>query len=413
MSIEPRLVNLRARWVLPVAGPPIDGGVVTLRGPAIVAVGRIAEGGDVHDLGDVAIVPGLVNAHTHLEFSDLPAPLGTPGMPITAWIRQVIAHRRLRREDDCRGAIARGFAESLAEGTTTLGEIATSDWRPALAAGEYSAPAVRMFRELIAPADRRVDDAVTAAESFLSVDAPPITPGLSPHAPYTVHPRLLSELVRLAKGHRVPLAMHLAESREELELLQTGGGPFRQMLAELGAWDADPAARLPSAMDYLQSLAAAPRALVIHGNYLDSAEIEFLAQRAATMSLVFCPRTHHFFQHEPYPLAQLLETGVAVAVGTDSRASNPDLSLFDELRFVAEHHFNVDPADVLALGTQAGARALGLADRVGTLEAGKQADLAVIDLAGGAAGDPHACLFGPAARVRQTWIAGQWVGSSP
>ena len=269
-----------------------------------------------------------------------------------------------------------------------------------------------MFRELIAPTAERVDEAMSAAEAFLAAEpAPAIVPGLSPHAPYTVDCRLLAELVRLGRRYRVPFAMHLAESREELELLQTGGGPFRQLLEGLGAWNPDPAARWPSALAYLQALAAADRALVVHGNYLDADEIAFMAEHAATMALVYCPRTHDFFGHARYPLAGLLGRGVAVALGTDSRASNPDLSLFDELRFVGQQYPEVDPAVVLALATQGGAAALGLADRVGTLESGKQADLTVVELAGGGGDEPHSRLFGPDARVCQTWMAGRPVHS--
>ncbi len=125
--------------------------------------------------------------------------------------------------------------------------------------------------------------------------------------------------------------MHLAESPEELRLLSHGDGPFRDLLADRSMWDesAIPAGTRP--LDYLRMLAAAPKALVVHGNYLSAEELQFLATHAASMSLVYCPRTHGFFEHSPYPLRQALDLGVRVAIGTDSRASNPDLSLLAEL----------------------------------------------------------------------------------
>src|SRR4029079_17443838 len=120
-------------------------------------------------------------------------------------------------------------------------------------------------------------------------------------APYTVHPDLFAALLKFAAINRYPVAMHLAESPEEIELLRSGGGPFRDLLEELGVWreDANPKGYRP--LDYLQTLGEAPRALIIHGNYLDQEEVEFLAKHNNTMALVFCPRTHAYFGHKQYP----------------------------------------------------------------------------------------------------------------
>jgi cytosine/adenosine deaminase-related metal-dependent hydrolase len=175
----------------------------------------------------------------------------------------------------------------------------------------------------------------------------------------------------------------------------------------LNAWDPAAGARYRRVLDYLARLATAPRALVVHGNYLSDEEVFFLAQHAATMSVIYCPRTHDFFRHAPYPLARMLSQGVAVAVGTDSRASNPDLGLFEELKFIASHHSAIAPDRILELGTFSGARALGLDGEMGTLEAGKRADLAVIRLSPAAADDPHERLFSSDARVMETWLAGR------
>ena len=150
----------------------------------------------------------------------------------------------------------------------------------------------------------------------------------------------------------MPVALHLAETREELELLQSGTGPFVPMLQSFDAWHPDVIPRGTRPLDFLRALGQAHRALVIHGNYLNSEEITFLAALAARMSLVYCPRTHAYFGHEPYPLASLLAAGVNVAVGTDSRASNPDLDLWEELRYLQRHFGDaVAPADVLRMAT--------------------------------------------------------------
>jgi cytosine/adenosine deaminase-related metal-dependent hydrolase len=329
-------------------------------------------------------------------------------MPLPEWIGHVVAHRRAAKVDG-RAAISLGLDESLACGTTTLGEIATGDAQQI--AIRYSASPISsvVFRESIAPRADRVPAAIAEAEQFLipvSTSAN-LQPALSPHAPYTVHPRLLEAMLDLARRFRVPLAMHLAESREELELLERGTGPFRAMLERLDAWDPAADVRYPRILNYLERLATAPRALVIHGNYLSAVEIDFLAEHTDRMAVVYCPRTHAFFRHDAYPLADMLAVGVAMALGTDSRASNPDLCLLEEMRFVAGRHAGIAPAKILELGTLGGARALGLADQIGSLTTGKLANLAIVGPLAGESRNPHESLLAPGTRVVETWIKGR------
>jgi len=186
--------------------------------------------------------------------------------------------------------------------------------------------------------------------------------------------------------------MHLAESKEELELLANHSGQLVETLKSLGAWkpEAVPLGRRP--LDYLRMLATAHRSLVIHGNYLASDEIDFLAAQRERVSLVYCPRTHAYFGHAFYPLAQMLAAGVRVAIGTDSRASNPDLRLLEELRHVARHHPAVSPEAILRMGTLAGAEALGIADEFGSITPGKRAVLAVVPVASDATSPLDAIL---------------------
>jgi cytosine/adenosine deaminase-related metal-dependent hydrolase len=425
--------SLRARYVFTGLGPPIAGSTVTLRGPRIVAVGREARG-DLEDLGNAAILPGLVNAHTHLDLSDVNVPLGTPGMGLVDWIGLVISHRQRRPQvvDGPKGdsplfaprklgqsPVEKGIAESRRLGTTSLGEIAQPGWSTDLfSAGRIDAT---VFLELIAPTAARADPVFESACGHLRTrhaprDARPHAEreeyrenrlGLAPHAPYSVHPQLLRRVVRLAQAAQSPVAFHLAESREELELLATGQGPFREMLRKLDAWDDSPFPGERRPLDYLKELAAAPRTLVIHGNYLRGDEIRFLAQRADRMSLVYCPQTHAFFRHAPYPLEKLLASGVAMALGTDSRASSPDLSILAEMRFLARQHPEIARPTILRLGTLGGARALGVDRSVGTIEPGKLAHLAIVALADRDAADPYDLLFDSDAPVIGRWWRGE------
>lgn len=427
---------LKARWVFPVSGDPIPDAAVTIQGGRIAAVGKPPPGVPVEDLGNVAILPGLVNSHVHLEFSDLTAPLGRPGMSVVDWIGEVIAFRRSFARN-AQGAVGRGLEESLRCGTTTLGEIAQPNWssEPLVEAGLRAV----VFLELIAPTPDRVEAAMDSAlrhldSAGLSGD---LHPGLSPHAPYSVHPALLRRVVDLAreKGVRTvfrssdrakdeldprnaargrknssdpffpPVAFHLAESDAELELLRTGSGTLGDLLRDLGI-TGTLAFWLGRPLDYLVELAPAHRALVIHGNYLDDEEIAFVARHPETMSIVYCPRTHAYFGHKTYPLETMLSAGATVALGTDSRASSPDLSVLAEMRQAANRHPSVPLSTVLRMGTLNGARALGLDAEVGSLEPGKSADLAIVALPGRDAPDPHELLFHSDEPVVATWVRG-------
>jgi len=393
-----RPLVLKGRYVFSGVGVPIADGWVTIADGRIVAVGpcgadNLPASQEVRDLGNVAILPGLVNAHVHLEFSSLTSPLGQPGISFVDWIRKVMASRRswgIAREQ----AVALGLAESLRGGVTTLGEIAQPGWP--IEAAASSPLNVTVFQELIAPTAQRVAAAVELARSHLygsTAGSAKRQLGLSPHAPYSVQRELLSAAVAMSAAEHVPVAMHLAESREELELLRQGTGPLRDLLEELGAWDAAQFRPGTRPLEYLRLLAQAHRSLVIHGNYLDDEEIGFLAANAARMAVVYCPRSHGWFGHSPYPLEKMLAVGVAMALGTDGRGSSPDLSLLAEMRLVARRHPTVAPDRILQMGTILGARALGWDRHVGSIEHGKQADLTIVALPNRNAADPYELLF--------------------
>ena len=402
----PRRVILKARYVFPVAAGPIRDAAVSVDGQRIAAVGGKTPQGEVLDLGNVAILPGLINAHAHLEFSDLAEPLGRPGMGFVEWIEAVI---RLRRESPGRAGepVELGLQESGRAGTTALGEIAQPGWKAE--PFERAPLETTVFLELIAPSEARVPAALASARSHLEA-APtphPWRPGLSPHAPYSVHPELLRRLIPIVAQRRVPIAFHLAESREEIELLRYRSGPLRDLLGRIEGWDPDAAVPNARPLDYLRMLSPAHRLLVIHGNYLDTEEIALMANCRDRMAVVYCPRTHAYFDHDEYPLAKFLAAGVTVALGTDSRASSPDLSVLAEMRFLARRRPPLPPAELLRLGTLSAARALGLEAEAGSLEAGKWADLAVVPLPDRDAADPHELLFDSDAPVVATWFRGE------
>ena len=422
------MFTLRARYVFPVSAPPVCGGAVTIAGDRIVAVGARPAGGPVRDMGDAAILPGFVNAHTHLEFSDLSAPLGRPGGGLVEWLQHVVEHRRSHQPGD--SAVSHGLIQSAVCGTTLLGQIS----QPGASIRPFQRSGLRatVFLELIAPTRQREEDALRLAAdyldegSFVPVDwptphsaqhvlparsdqhttAPEISRhtalpasaaqprrGLCPHAPYSVRWQLLPKLAALSAASGIPLAMHLAESQEEIDFLATGQGPLREFLEERGAWEPGIIRPGSQPLDYMRVLAEAHRVLVVHGNYLDSEEIGFAAGHRRKMAVVYCPRTHDFFRHRPYPLAKMLEAGVCVALGSDSRASTPDLSMLSEMRHAAQAHPEVPTDAILKMATINGAEALGWSDLAGSLAPGKLADLAVVALPGRNAKDPHRLLL--------------------
>lgn len=377
-----RLWTVRAAWVFPVAAPPLKNGTVTMRGEEIVAVEATPSRPVDEERRKSALLPGLVNAHTHLEFSDLPEPLGEPGGRFADWIGTVIAWRKARGEDD-RLDVAKGALELRAVGVALAGEIATSNNSLYVAGARQPPVAICAFREILGLASERADELYAIAERYLEYSRASGNSrfaGLSPHAPYTVRFELFERLVDLCAQRERPVAMHLAESGEELELLRSHSGRLVEFLSARGFWRPDAMPRGARILDYLEVLQRAPSALVIHGTFLDDEEIAFLAQRSDRMTVVYCPRTHARLIGGKYPLEDFLAAGVRVALGTDSRASNPDLSLWNEVRFVRERFPKIASERLLEMATKNGAEALMLADRYGTIAPGRNARLATISL---------------------------------
>lgn len=392
-----RSVAYRARWVLPVESRPIENGVVVIAAGKILAV-KERWPGPVVDLGNVALIPGLVNCHTHLEFSALREPI-QPFHPFTEWIRAVISYRR-SHPDVAAAAIRQGLKESLAGGVTLLGDIATQGWDDVLTDAPEPTPQVIRFQELLGLSDTAVQQ---QKEKIAAIKAPV---GLSPHAPYSTHPVLFEAAVAHAETHSLPVAVHLAETAAELELLQHGTGEFRTFLESLGLWQPE-LFDGRSCKEWLERLADLPRALIIHGNRLNDDELALLARHPG-LTLVYCPRTHAAFGHPPHPWLDLISLGGSVAIGTDGRSSNPDLSLWKELQFLATLAPEVPHHSLLKLGTVNGARALGWARQCGSLTAGKQADLAVIALKSPGFENPVFQLLAPENEVVATMVQGAW-----
>lgn len=386
--------RLQARWLFPTGGEPIENGTVEIADGKIVGIStRTAP--DAEDLGNVALIPGLVNAHTHLEFSHLADPLPA-GATFADWISGVIAERGTRTSSVSESR-ALGLAESRVAGVTAIGEIATSLW-PSLETPQEGT-GLQIFREVLGLNPETVSARLADLEAHLAegqTDPAGVSRGISPHAPYSVHPELLAGAVQLAGRHGATAAMHLAETAEELELLREGTGPLVELFQRMGIWRPEVAGRGRRPLDLLRVLGEAPRTLVVHGNYLDDEEIAFVARRPQ-MTVIYCPQTHAYFGHPPHPLPRLLEAGAAVALGTDSRASSRTLSLWDDVLLVRRAFPRLDPRKLLDLATRRGADALGFSDR-GRFVEGLPAALTLVEL-GSPGSDPWQALFAEGTRA--------------
>lgn len=362
-----------ARWILPMTSAIVENGCVEVAGAAIVAIhSERPSGVEVVELGDVALLPRLINAHTHLEFSALTEPVGNPRETFDQWIGEVVGYRRsLAAEgaDKLRAAIKTGLLETAASGVIAVGEI-TTNWG---LESSYSNPHVQVvsLREVINFSADEVSRITADVESYITkLQNLGMTVGVSPHSPYTVHWDQLISLCRISKEYKVPCVMHLAETKEEGELISKRSGVFRGMLEQFGMWEESAIPESVSYLDYVQALSNSWRALLVHGNYFGVEVHRFLGKVRNRLAVCFCPRTHAWFGHDRYPLSSMLEYDVRVCLGTDSRASNPDLSLIDELQFVAALYPELKVAKLLEMVTVNASFALGLDKKYGFLGEG-------------------------------------------
>lgn len=389
----------QADWVFPVDQPPIPRGVLSVEEGLIVAIEP--DRGQVVDryYPQSAIVPGLVNAHVHLDLSTLKETCSFSGS-FTGWLKNVIAHRRQVSEPQVRQAIREGMRECLRSGTTLLGDIRSAGWIDMVL--EEPSPRVVVFHELIGLQAAQLEAVIGQAQAFIWKARPSamFRIGLSPHAPYSVH----RDLFAWAGQMGLPLSVHLAEHPDELELMERHAGSFRALLEELGAWE--PNGMVASWQDVATIMNATGPVVFAHGNYLRGQDAAWLG----AASVAYCPRTHAFFDHPRHPFSELLRTGVRIALGTDSRASNPDLDLWSEMVFIwsRRQEYELSGDAILRMGTLSGAEALGMGSEVGTLTCGKQADFIIrpLDKAKGTPEDPHALLFENPGEPREVFLAG-------
>lgn len=370
---------LRARWIYPVSSPSIEDGFLRVQGGRISEIGIWSECSNqsgVDDLGEVILMPGMVNAHCHLDYTDFIGAIPAP-YSFTDWIRAMVD---LKADVDDAAHIdswLNGAQQCLKYGVTTIGNIESRrDLLPEL--WQRVRLRVVSFIEHISLKPERDVDADMRELAHWMATHQPINGrvGLSPHAPYTTTRDVLNACGSLPG----PLAMHVAESDEENRMFREGEGPLYDMLEAAGRAMDDCGDRSPLANACNAGLVG-DEFLAVHGNYLNGNDLQVLG--ANNSSLAHCPRSHGYFQHQPFPAEQAREAGVNLCLGTDSLATmrNPDAELdpLEEVRQFREQHPSFSPEDCIAMVTRNAARAIGMADQAGSLEIGKPADVAVLE----------------------------------
>ena len=377
-----------ASWLINPDAPPIAGGALLVRNGFIVDTGpldalRKVCAAPVLDFPDCALLPGFVNAHTHLALSHFPSwrlrsSVDYNPRRFTDWIIQLIKISRGLTAADYPPSVREGIRMCLESGTTSIGEIVTN---PALAGLYYeSLLAGRLYFECLGQDQNHFTSTFTAATAAATGgESQLFATGISPHSPYTIAPEHLTAIRDSSASKTLPLAIHVSESRSEVEFIRNGSGDFASDFYPFVGWERflgrPPGCSSTELLDRFGLLT--PTTAAVHCVHLSAADAHIIKSRGS--HIVLCPRSNELLDVGRAPVALFKKTGISLALGTDSLASNNSLSLWDELRFALETFPDeLTEQDVLRMVTTGGADALGISARCGSLAAGKRADFQII-----------------------------------
>ena len=366
---------IRARVVVTMDGPLIDNGALATSGDQIVDVGKFSEvskrqsNQEIVDLGEQVLLPGLINAHCHLDYTCLRGKI-LPQESFADWIRAINAEKAKLSPEDYVRSINQGFAESKRFGTTTIANLTAF---PELI-GQINEPMRTWWlAELIDVRDSsRAKEIVDLAVEHVKLKK---HWGLAPHAPFTASADLYRRCEEIAEREKILLTTHLAESREEMSMFRDGKGPLYEFLKGIRRDMSDcgkgaPVERFRASLSRTDT--SNHHWLLVHMNELEKNDYELLAKDWST---VHCPRSHEYFRHSPFHFQNLRERGFNICLGTDSLASNEDLSLFAEMRAFQKEFPNVSSEEILAMVTINASRALRQENLLGKIRSSFAADL--------------------------------------
>ncbi len=377
-----------ASYLFPVSSPPLTGGAIAVADGRIVDAGpldrlRAEYSAPVREFPDCVIMPGLVNAHSHLElthFSSWKLRKGIDYSPRTYvdWVIQVIKIRRNLTRSELEHSVMEGIRVSLECGTTTIGEILSDRALIPL----YESTGIRGMLYIEAIGQEPAGNAALIANIEKAVGAfagNSLKPGISPHAPHTLSAKLMQDLAALSALHSIPSVIHLSESREEALFMHDSSGKIAEILYPFAGWgEYLPPPRRTTSTAYLEALGVLrPSTSVVHCVHITMDDAHILKKCGVTA--ILCPRSNERLAVGKAPASLLKKCGIPLALGTDSLASNDSLSLWDEMRFLRREFPDVfTPTEVLEMATLGSARALHLESETGSLEKGKRADFLVV-----------------------------------
>lgn len=386
---------LAARYVIPVSAAHIEDGAVLVSGDRVVEVGPRAElearhpDEELHDFGLAALLPGFVDTHTHLEYTAFRG--SVDDVPYTQWKMQVLRKEAALTAEDWDDSAVLGAIEALASGITTIADITSSgsSARAAAAAGLRGI----IYREVQTMRKPEVPQVMAEASADIAAWgklAPKrLEIGIAPHAPYSCHPELFMQVADTAKADGLPVAIHLAGSKDEYDFIKYGSSPLAVDFTE-GETRWEDIGWLPTGVSPVKyvlqwGLFRAPRVLAVHCVQVDDADIDILNDHE--VAIAYCPRCNAKLAMGTAPLLKFLQRGICVGLGTDSPASNNTIDEFDEMRIglliqrgVTGQASFFTAERFVRLATLEAARALGMDDRVGSLDPGKLADIVAVDL---------------------------------
>ena len=377
---------VRARTVVPMDGPPIENGAVAVSGNRIIDVGRFDDvktrnAGNILDLGEQVVLPGLINAHCHLDYTCLRGKI-PPQKSFTEWIRAINAEKATLAPKDYIASINEGFAEAKRFGTTTIANLtAFLELIPQIQ------PPIRTcwFAELIdIRTPERTNELVDRASESLGRARRPGTPwGLAPHALFTASHDLYRRAQEIASRDNILLTTHLAEFREEMEMFRHASGPLYEFLTSIGRPMDDCGNETPLGL-FLGAPGgrALPQWIVAHLNELTESDFELLERSNSKFHVVHCPRSHNYFGHSRFAFDRLRSFGFNICLGTDSLASNESLSLFAEMRAFQKEFPSVSAEEIFQMVTVNPARALRYENALGQIRPGFGADLIAVPCSG-------------------------------
>ncbi len=405
---------LRAQLVLPMAALPLRDGAVTIVGRRIRAVTRWGELDHAQrrkaiDLGEAVLIPGLVNAHCHLDYTQMAGQIPPPKV-FTDFLKMMVTTKAGWTLKDYKASWQAGAAMLLRSGTTTVADIEAV---PELLPQMWGTTPLRIisFLEMITiskPVKAVLGETLKKAHALSAAGR---RTGLSPHAPYTTVPELLRLTAGIARRRRLLLSTHVAESETEFRMFSKAGGEMYDWLCRSGRDMNDCGSGSP-VRHFSKAGMLGNNLLAVHVNYLARGDIGLL--RNAGVSVVHCPRSHFYFQHANFPLRRLLRAGVNVCLGSDSLVTvykkpkqTVTLDLFAEMQTLRAREPALSPRTILAMATLNGARALHLDGKIGQLSPGAFADLIALPLRRETS-EPYRCAVEHEGRVLASMIDGRW-----